>query len=275
MLNSVIEMLSYAFLRRALIGGILLSICASLVGVSLVLRRNSLIGDGLSHVALFGVALATVLGLSPIEFSIPVVLLFSFLIIKTNDSKFGGDTIIAIIASSSLAVATFLVSINKGVNIDLNSYLFGSILALTSKDLFLLLLLTIIVIIFYLCAYNKIFAITFDSSFAKSIGINVNLYNFIFSTLCSLVIVLGMRLTGSLLISSLIIFPTLTSISIFKDFKSVIISSVIVSLISFMIGLYLSYILSVPTGSTIVIVSLILYLLALFYNNLLKLVYKK
>ena len=167
---------------------------------------------------------------------------------------------IALISSSSLAIGTFLVSIT-GVNTDINNYLFGSILSISSKDLILSIILSIVVILLYVFSYNKIFALTFDEKFAKSIGINTNFYNMIFASLCSVVVVLGMRLMGSLLISSLIIFPTLSSMQIFKKFKSVVISSVIVSLISFMIGITISYLNATPTGATIVIINLVIFIL--------------
>ncbi len=268
MIDSIIEMFSYTFMQRAFIVGILISLCAALVGVSLVLRRYSMIGDGLSHVAFGSVALATILGIAPIEFSIPLVIIVSFLVLKiNNNSKISGDSLIAIISASSLAIGTFLVSI-KGVNIDINSYLFGSILSLDKSDMIFSVILSLFVIILYIISYNKIFAITFDDTFAKSIGINVNLYNMIFSTLCSIIVVLGMRLVGSLLISSLIIFPTLTSINIFKKFKTVVISSVIISIITFTTGLTLSYYIATPTGATIVIVNLIAFIISYIYSIL-------
>ncbi len=261
MINDILEMFSYSFMIRAIIAGLLISLCASLIGVSLVLRRNSMIGDGLSHVGFGSFAIATILGFSPVEFAIPVVIIVSFLILRlTDNSKIHGDSMIALISSSSLAIGTFLVSIT-GVNTDINNYLFGSILSISSKDLILSIILSIVVILLYVFSYNKIFALTFDEKFAKSIGINTNFYNMIFASLCSVVVVLGMRLMGSLLISSLIIFPTLSSMQIFKKFKSVVISSVIVSLISFMIGITISYLNATPTGATIVIINLVIFIL--------------
>lgn len=260
-MNSIIEMFSYSFMTKAFIVGILISLCASLIGVSLVLRRNSMIGDGLSHVGFGAFAIATIFGFAPLEFALPIVIITSFLILKLNDSKMHGDSLIALISASSLAIGTFTVSITKGVNTDINNYLFGSILSINEKDLFLSIILSIIVIILYIFSYNKIFAITFDEKFAKSIGINTNFYNIIFATLCSIVVVLGMRLMGSLLISSIIIFPTLSSMQYFKKFKSVVISSVIISILTFIIGLIISYLYATPTGATIVIVNLIIFII--------------
>lgn len=261
-MNSLIEMFSYTFMLRALIVGTLISLCASLIGVSLVLRRNSMIGDGLSHVGFGAFAIATIMGISPIQFAIPIVILVSFFILKLNESsKIHGDAGIALISAGSLAIGTFLISITKGVNTDINNYLFGNILSLNNLDVIISIILSIIVILLYIFSYNKIFAITFDERFAKSIGINTNLYNIIFASLCSVTVVLGMRLMGSLLISSLIIFPSLSSMQVFKNFKSVVISSVFISIISFISGLITSYYYETPTGATIVIVNLIIFLI--------------
>ena len=261
MINSLIEMFSFSFMQRAFVSGVLISLCASLIGVSLVLRKNSMIGDGLSHVGFGAFAFASILNLAPIEFAIPIVVIVSFLILKLNENnKINGDSAIALISASSLAIGTFVVSLS-GVNTDINNYLFGSILSISKNDVIISIVLTLLVIILYVFSYNKIFALTFDEKFAKSIGIKVDFYNIIFASLCSIVVVLGMRLMGSLLISSLIIFPTLSSMQIFKKFKTVVISSIIISLLAFISGLISSYLLATPTGATIVIVNLIIFLI--------------
>ena len=261
-MSNILEIFSYSFMIKALIVGILISLCASLIGVTTVLRRNSMIGDGLSHVAFMTFAIATIMNFSPLYFSIPIVILVSFLILRLNNSsKVHGDSMIAIASASSLAIGTFLISITKGINIDINNYLFGSILGISTTDIIISILLTIIVLFIYIVFYNKIFAITFDETFSKSIGIKTNVYNGVFAILCSLVVVVGMRLMGSLLISSLIIFPALISMQIFKKFKSVVISSVIISILSFILGLIVSFIFSTPTGATIVIVNIIIFII--------------
>ncbi len=257
----IYEIFSHEFMVKALVVGILISLCAALVGVSLVLRKNSMIGDGLSHVAFGAFAVATVLGFAPLEFSIPIVIIVSFFLLKLDQNgKMHGDAKIALLSSSSLAIGTFLVSI-KGVNVDINNYLFGSILSISDKDLIVSIILSIFMILMFIFSYNKIFAITFDEKFAQSIGINVGLYNIIFGILCSIIVVLGMRLMGALLISSLIIFPTLSSMNLFKNFKTVVVSSVIFSIINFIIGLVLSYVYNCPTGATIVIVNLCMFII--------------
>lgn len=260
-MNSILELFSYSFMTKALIVGLIISMCASLIGVSVVLKRNSMIGDGLSHVSFGAFALATILGFAPLQFALPIVIIVSFLILRLNDnSKIHGDSAIALISASSLAIGTFAISITKGVNTDINNYLFGSILSISDIDVVISIILGIIVIILYIMFYNKIFAITFDEKFAKSIGIKTDLYNIIFACLCSVTVVLGMRLMGSLLISSLIIFPALSSMQIFKSFKSVVISSSLIGILSFVIGLITSYYLETPTGSTIVIINLIVFI---------------
>lgn len=266
-MNSILEMFSYSFMIKAFIVGILISICASLVGISLVLKRNSMIGDGLSHVGFGAFAIATVLNFAPLEFALPIVIISSFLILRLNEnSKIHGDSAIAILSSSSLAIGTFVISITKGVNTDINNYLFGSILSISNNDLILSIILSIIVIILYLLCYNQIFALTFDETFAKSIGVKTEVYNIIFACLCSVVVVLGMRLMGSLLISSLIIFPTISAMQIAKNFKGVVILAVIVSLINFVVGLTLSYFISTPTGATIVIFNLVTLIILKIFN---------
>ena len=260
-MNNIIEIFSYTFMIRALISGILISLCASLIGVSLVLRKNSMIGDGLSHVGFGAFSIATILGLAPLQFAIPIVIIVSFLILKTNDkNKIQGDARIALISASSLAIGTFAISI-AGINVDINNYLFGSILSINQTDIIISIILSIVVITLYIFFYNKIFAITFDEKFAKSIGIKTDTYNIIFSILCSIVVVVGMRLMGSLLISSLIIFPTLSSMQYFKNFKKVVISSTIISIASFIIGLITSYIYQTPTSATIVIINLLFFII--------------
>ena len=260
-MNNIIEIFSYDFMIKALVVGTLISLCASLVGVSLVLRRNSMIGDGLSHVGFGAFSIATVLNIAPLEFALPIVMVASFLILKLNqNSKIHGDSAIALLSASSLAIGTFIISITDGVSTDINNYLFGSILSIDNKDLIISIILSIIIILLYIISYNKIFAITFDENFAKVIGIKTEIYNIIFAIICSIVVVLGMRLMGSLLISSLIIFPTISAMQVQKKFKNVVLFSTFISIISFVTGLILSYNLEAPTGATIVIVNLLFFI---------------
>ena len=264
----MIEMFQYAFMQRALIVGLCVAICAALVGVSLVLRKNSMIGDGLSHTAFSAFALATVLGLAPLYVALPVVIIASFFVLRLSQSKkVHGDAAIAVLSASSLAIGTFAISVSKGVNIDLNSYLFGSILSASWADVVMSIVLAAIVISLYLFAYHRIFAITFDEEFAKSVGVKIGIYDAIFAAICSCTVVLGMRLLGSLLISSLIIFPTLTAMRLAKNFKGVVFASVFISIVAFLIGLALSYALATPTGATVVLVNLAAFVLSLLLGK--------
>lgn len=257
MLNLLTEMLSYTFIQRALVVGIIVSICAALMGVIMVLRRSSMIGDGLSHVAFGAFAVATVLGFTPIYFAIPVSILTSFFILRlSQNSKIHGDSAIALFSASALAIGIMAISVTKGVNVDINAYLFGSILSINPRDLIISVILGLTVLAFFLIFYHHIFAITFDESFAKSIGLKVDLYRGILAVMCSIIVVLGMKLLGSLLISSLIIFPCLTSMQLFKNFRQVVIASTTVSVLCFILGLVASYVFSTPTGATIVIANL-------------------
>ncbi len=267
----IIEMLSLPFMQRALIVGLLIAVCAALVGVSLVLRHNSMIGDGLSHTAFSAFALATVFGFLPLAFALPVVIVSSFFVLRlSKNRKVHGDAAIGVLSASSLAIGTFAISVSKGVNIDLNSYLFGSILSVSWLDVLYSAILAVIVIGLYLFAYHRIFAITFDEDFAKSVGVKTEVYDAIFAIICSAVIVLGMRLLGSLLISSLIIFPTLTAMRMSRTFKGVVAMSAAVSVVAFLAGLFASYITAAPTGATVVLANLVIFIFATILGRITK-----
>lgn len=256
-MNSILSVISYSFMSRALIVGILVSMCASLLGVSLVLRRYSMIGDGLSHVGFGALAIAAALNTAPLPVTIPIVVIAAFFILRiTENSKVKGDSMIAVISTSSLAIGVMIISITSGMNTDLNNYLFGSILSTNTQDMIISIIISVIVLCLYLLFYNRIFSITFDESFSKATGTKTNIYNSLIAVLTAVTIVLGMRLMGSMLISSLIIFPALTSMRLFKTFKSVTVSSAILSVICFTLGLFISYFYSAPTGASIVVVNI-------------------
>lgn len=249
------EMFSYGFIIRAFIVGVLVSLCAALLGVTLVLKRYSMIGDGLSHVGFGALAVAAALNLAPLEVAVPVVVVAAFLLLRLSEnSKINGDAAIAIISSTALAIGVVCVSIS-GVNTDLNSYLFGSILATSNADAVMCAVLAAAVILIFILFYNKIFAVTFDESFSKATGLKTGAYNTIISLLTALTIVVGMRIMGSLLISALIIFPALSSMRVCKKFKSVILCSGVLSVLCFFIGMCASYSLDTPTGASVVIVN--------------------
>ena len=257
-MNVLSEMLSYPFMVRALFGGMLVSLCASLLGVSLVLKRYSMIGDGLSHVSFGALSIALAMGWSPLKVSIPVVVLSAFFLLRiTENSRIKSDAAIAMISASSLAIGIIVTSLTTGMTTDVSSYMFGSILAMTKEDVVLSAVLCIIVLGLFVLCYNQVFAVTFDENFAKATGVNVGAYNMIISVLTAVTIVLGMRMMGAMLISSLVIFPCLTSMRVFKSFTSVVVSSGILSLVCFLLGMMASYQFSTPAGASIVVVNLI------------------
>lgn len=258
MIEMIGEMMSYPFMVRAVVVGVLVSICAALLGVSLVLKRYSMIGDGLSHVGFGAMAVATAFNFAPLVFSIPVVIAAAFLLLRISESsKIKGDSAIAIISTGALAVGVITVSLTTGMNTDVSSYMFGSILSMTDDDVVLSVILCICVLFMFVFFYTKIFAVTFDESFTKATGTKTGLYNSLIALLTAVTVVLGMRMMGALLISALIIFPALTSMSLCKSFRSVTICSVILSLVCFLIGITASYGLNTPTGATVVVVNII------------------
>lgn len=258
MLQTLSDMFSYTFLVRALVVGLLVSLCASLLGVSLVLKRYAMIGDGLSHVGFGAMAIATALGFAPLAVTIPVVVLAAFLLLRVSESsKIKGDAAIALISTSSLAVGVIVISVTTGMNTDVCNYMFGSILAMTKSDVYLSIGLCIVVLILFVLFYSKIFAVTFDETFAQATGTRTNLYNMLIAFLTAITIVLGMRMMGALLISSLVIFPALTSMRVCKRFRSVVLCSAIVSVVSFFIGLVISYLYALPTGASVVGVNIL------------------
>ena len=257
-MNVLSEMLSYPFMVRALFGGMLVSLCASLLGVSLVLKRYSMIGDGLSHVSFGALSIALAMGWSPLKVSIPVVVLAAFFLLRiTENSRIKSDAAIAMISASSLAIGIIVTSLTTGMTTDVSSYMFGSILAMTKEDVMLSAVLCIIVLGLFVLCYNQVFAVTFDENFAKATGVNVGAYNMLISVLTAVTIVLGMRMMGAMLISSLVIFPCLTSMRVFKSFTGVVVSSGILSLVCFLLGMMASYQFSMPAGASIVVVNLI------------------
>ena len=260
MTDIFMEMLSYPFMMRAIVVGVLVALCSSLLGVSLVLKRYSMIGDGLSHVGFGALAIATATNWAPLTVSIPLVLAAAFFLLRlSEDSRIKGDSAIALISTGSLAIGVMVISMTSGMNIDVYNYMFGSILAINSTDVILSVILSSVVMVLYLFFYSRIFAVTFDESFAKATGINAGMYNMLIALLTAVTIVLGMRLVGALLISSLIVFPAITSMRLFKSFRSVVISSAVISVVTFLTGIMASYIYATPAGASVVTFNIILF----------------
>ncbi len=267
MLELLEELFSYSFVVRAIIVGVCVSLCASLLGLPLVLRRYSMIGDGLSHVGFGTLAIAVPLGLSPLKISIPLVMLAAFLLLRIRESsKIRGDAAIAIISCSSLAIGVIIISLTVGMNVDICNYMFGSILAIKQEEVYLCVVISAIVFALFAFFYNKIFFVVFDESYAKASGTNIEFYNMLLALLTAVIIVIGMRIMGAMLISSLIIFPALTSMQLLKTFKSVVICSCILSVICFLLGVVISFVYNIPTGASIVAVNLFSFLTFYFIS---------
>ncbi|MFP3090674.1 metal ABC transporter permease [Treponema sp. TIM-1] len=262
MIDILMEMFSYTFLVRAVIVGFLVSLCASLLGVSLVLKRYSMIGDGLSHVGFGALALATAMNAAPLAVSIPIVGAAAFLLLRLSEKHvIKGDAAIAIVSTGALALGVMVISVTTGMNTDVCNYLFGSILAMNKNDVTLSIILSVMVLFLFVAFYHKIFAVTFDETFAKATGTKTGIYNMLIAFLTAITIVLGMRMMGALLISSLIIFPALTAMRLCKQFKTVTICSALVSVICFFIGVVISYVYATPTGASVVIINILAFLL--------------
>ena len=254
-------MFSFAFLIRAFVVGLLVSLCASLLGISLVMKRFSMIGDGLSHVGFGSLAVATAMNAAPLLVSIPVVITAAFLLLRLSEnSRIKGDAAIALVSTGSLAIGVMVISLTTGMNTDVYNYLFGSILAMSKSDVYLSAALSITILILFFCFYHKLFAITFDETFAKAAGVKTGMYNMLIALLTALTIVLGMRMMGALLISSLIIFPSLTSMRIFKKFKTVTIGSAIIAVFCFFAGIVISYLYATPAGASVVMMNIFAFL---------------
>lgn len=259
---------AYPFVRYALIVGVLIALCSSLLGVTLVLKRFSFIGDGLSHVAFGAIAIAAVLNLSnQMILVFPITIVCAILLLRTGqNTKIKGDAAIAMISVGALAIGYLIMNLfsaSSNVSGDVCSTLFGStsILTLTQGEVWLCAILSLVVIAIFILFYNKIFAVTFDENFALSAGTNVNAYNLLIAIVIAVIIVLAMNLVGSLLISALVIFPALSAMRVFQNFRAVTICSAVLSVICAFFGILVSILASTPVGSTIVAVNIVAFAL--------------
>jgi len=259
-----------AILLPALIGGIAITICSSLLGVTLVLKRYSMIGDGLSHIGYGALSVAAVMNLAPLKVALPVVIIAAFILLRLSESsKINGDAAIALFSTTALAIG-ILVSSKAGLTNDVSHYMFGSILAMSKNDVILSVVLSVIVILAFIFLYNRIFSVTFDENFARATGVNAGIYNMIFAVLTAVTVVLGMMMMGALLISSLIVIPTLTAMRICNSFKGVVLTSGAVSVASFLIGMMISLLFNTAPGASIVIVNVSFFVLFSFLGSLMK-----
>ena len=259
-MSELARMLSYHFMQRALIVGVLVSLCAALLGVSLVLKRYSMIGDGLSHVGFGALAIASAFHLAPLAVAVPVVVLAAVLLLRlSQSSRLKGDALIALVSSSALAVGVISVSLTTGMNTEVSSYMFGSVLSLSRSDAILSVLLSLAVLLLFVAFYPQLFAVTFDETFARATGTRTQVYNTLLAVLTAVTVVLGMRMMGALLISSLIIFPALSAMRVCRSFRGVILCAACISVGCFLVGLVASFFLSTPTGASIVVADLLIF----------------
>ena len=266
---NVLQMFSYPFMQRALVAGVLVSLCAALLGVSLVLKRYSMIGDGLSHVSFGALAVAVALGVTPLYFSIPVVILAAFFLLRmANNPHWNSDAAIAVMSASALAIGIIVISRTTGMTTDVDNYMFGSVLAMTREDVALSVALCAAVLVLFILFYHKLFAVTFDESFSRATGLKVDRYNTLLSILTALTIVLGMRMMGAMLISSLVIFPALTAMRLFRSFRGVVVCAAVTSVLCFCAGLTASFALSTPVGASVVTANLALFLISCLVSAL-------
>lgn len=259
--------LQFDFVKYAIVVGVLISLCCAILGVTLVLKRYAMIGDGLSHVAFGAMTIAMVLTIADMYLMLPITILVAiFLIRLTNKGKVKNDSAIAMLSVGALAIGYLLVNLfstSANISGDVCSTLFGStsILTLSTLDVWLCVGLTIVVLIYFIFFHNKIFAMTFDESFAKSTGVKTAIYNNIMAVIVGVIIVLAMKLVGSLLISALIVFPALSAIRLFKSYKMVIIFASIVSVINSILGILISMLWGTPVGATIVVMNIFVYII--------------
>ena len=270
--------LQYSFVRYAIIVGVLIALCSSLLGGTLVLKRYSFIGDGLSHVAFGAMAVASVMKITDYTvLTLPVTVVTAILLLKAGQgAKIKGDAAIAMLSVSALAIGYMLMNIfssSANVSGDVCSTLFGStsILTLTDSQVLLCIILSFAVIVMFVLFYNRIFAVTFDENFMKSTGVSADRYNLIISVIIAVIIVLGMNIVGSLLISALIIFPALSAMSLIQSFKGVVICSSIISVLCALGGIIISILAVTPVGSTIVTCDMVVFIICFLIGKVVKL----
>ena len=267
-MEQFINLLNYTFIQRALICGVAISLCAALIGVTLVLKNYSMIGHGLGEVGFASLTLAVALGLPPLAVSLPIVMVAAIIIMIISQKKGeSGDIPIALVSTGALALGIIITSLSPWFNIDVSNYMFGSILSMKRSDVIISVILSMVVFAIYMIFYNRLFMITYDEKFAKARGINVTFYQFLISFLTALIVVLGMRMMGTLLISSLIVFPAIIAKGLTGSFKELIIISGIISVICFILGMLLSFFINLPTGASIVLVYIVLLIITKIVNK--------
>lgn len=271
-----LERFCYIFTRQYVlypfIAGVLVSLIAALIGVSLIQKRYSMIGDGLSHVGFASLALSAVVGMSgSLWITLPIVTVCAVFLLRLHEnSKMKGDAAIAILSTGALAVGTIIAQKTTGLGGDVCNYMFGStsIFAMTTTDFWTTVVLSLVMIAFFLFFYHKFFLVSFDENFGRATGVNISFYNTFLAVLTAVTIVIGMKMMGAMLISSLIVFPALTSMRLFRTYRSVVLSSAVLSVCTYVIGFTLSVLIETPPGATVVIVDICAFLIAFLIDRL-------
>lgn len=265
----IIQILQYSFIQKAFIAGSFVALACSSLGLFLVLRKMSLIGDGLSHVSFGAIALGLFFGLYPFHVAVPVVILASILILKISEkARVYGDAAIGIVSAVGIAGGVILASLSKGFNVDLFSYLFGNILAISTGEAVLSLVLSLIVIVVIAFFYWDLFSATFDEEYAKTTGIKTSFINTLLTILTAITVVLSVKVVGIMLVSALLILPAVTALQISKKFKTALFVGGFISIVSVVFGIIISYILDIPTGATIVMLNAIFFTISFTYKKI-------
>ena len=263
------DFLNYAFIQRAYLAGSLIAVLCAMLGLFLVLRKLSLISDGLSHVSFGAIALGLFFGFYPFYVAVPIVLIASYFILKlTEKAKMYGDAAIGIVSSFGIAGGVILAGLSKGFNADLFSYLFGNILAISNQEVYLSLGLSLAVLLVIILLYNDLFSATFDEEYAKITGIKTERINLILTFITAITVVLAVKVVGVMLVSALLILPAVTSLQIAKGFKGAMLISIIAAFISVLAGITASFFLDLPAGATIVMVNVVIFTVTLSFKKM-------
>ena len=259
--DMIAEMFSFAFMVRAIVVGLLVSLCAALLGVNLVLKRYAMIGTALGNVGFAVMAIAGVIDVAPVTVSLPVVTLVAFIMLRLNEkSKVKGDSVVALVSTSGIAVGVIFTGLTTGITLHVCNVMFGSIFAMAQRDMYLSIALSVAVVGLFVLFYKQLFAVTHDENFARATGIKVEVYKSLLAILTAVTIVLGMRMMGALLIAALTIFPALSAMQICKRFLYVVIASAVIGVVCFFVGMLFSFGLDLPPGACVVGVNLAVYI---------------
>lgn len=265
----IIQILQYSFIQKAFLAGSFVAITCSFLGLFLVLRKMSLIGDGLSHVSFGAIALGLYFGLYPFYIAVPVVMLASILILKISQkAQLYGDAAIGIVSAVGIASGVILASLSNGFNVDLFSYLFGNILAISANEALLSVMLSLVVLLTIYFFYWDLFSATFDEEYAKTTGIKTDFINSLLTVLTAITVVLSVKVVGIMLVSALLILPSVTALQVSRKFKTALFLGGLFSIISVLAGITLSFILDLPAGATIVMINAVFFIFALIYKKI-------